>query len=167
MAQEGDAVGDTVDEVSLTHKQEQSKRSHAEFGGMVGFKLEKKGEFRVSQNKHFADSMFCSGERQRIIKFLLENEHDGLDLARSKNETNDPDAVKVDNPLNDEAALAALARSDGEGDGEELIKDVFRKKILALGKLSEDDLGGMNLHQLRRKVRVWDCIEEYFPLHVQ
>ena len=50
---------------------------------MVPFKAAKKDEFQANKHPHHEYSFFDSGARQRIVKYLIENDIDGIDLAES------------------------------------------------------------------------------------
>ena len=158
-------------------------RQYAEFGGMVPFRAEKKKEFRPSRNKHFQQSMFCSGERQRIIKYLIENEHDGLDLNESKLKKPKKDGLMASfNPLN-------MRRDDDDDEDLDdigiMIEAIIEEEKHSVGQLAvqsnndvdaqeawnEDDrraeLQTLGVDEVRKQCRMWVMIKDYFPLHDQ
>ena len=157
-------------------------RKYADFGGMLPFRAEKKEEFRKSRNKHLADSMFCSGERQRIIRHLIENEHDGLDLNESKLRKPKKKGMMsgILNPLgNDDAD------DEPRGIRETIIEAIIEEEKHSVGSLSvasnndlndaettpwdEDNrraaLEKLDDHRLRSQCRIWVAIKDFFPLH--
>jgi hypothetical protein len=63
--------------------EELSKRPHNHYNGVAPFRKDLRHEYQRSTNLHFTRSQFCSGERQQILKYILEHPDGGLDLVDS------------------------------------------------------------------------------------
>jgi hypothetical protein len=162
-----------------------TSREYAEFGGMVPFRAEKKEEFRPSRNKHFRESMFCSGERQRIIKYIIENEHDGLDLNESRlKKPKSAGGLLASFNLN---PLQGSEADDNEeaDDVQQMIEAIIEEERHSVGQLAvegnndvnaqdkvawnedarREELEAMGENEVRKACRMWVMIKDYFPLH--
>ena len=73
-------------------KAELEKRPFNQFTGVAPFKRGLKHEFQRSRNIHFTRSQFCSGERQRIIKYILQ--HELVEKANQEGELDEKGDVK-------------------------------------------------------------------------
>jgi hypothetical protein len=182
---------DRLEQLKKDRAEATKVRSHAEFGGMVPFRVEKKDEFRKSRNKHFQSSFFCSGERQRIIRFMIENEHDGLDLSEStvhkdpddegggvkqmfsnpafKDSVDEPSSPGGELPLSRYKMIDAIIADEKQSRGSEEVAaqnsaDDEPEEVWNEEK-RRTQLERMDDIEVRRLCRIWLCIDDYFPLH--
>lgn len=177
-------IKETKAELTIEHK----KRQHPEFEAMMPFKVDVNKEFQRNRTRRVAQSAFCSGERQRIIRHILENEISGFDLDNSRAAR---PSVRHDvwkNMAFEQATDAYAVLTTAEFDGEKLSKAEHETRMHLIQSILLDEsrdaghppktekhrmwldnrMAVMNrstMAQLRERSRTWDCVEDFTALH--
>ena len=160
-------------------KKAATKRPHPEFGGMGPFNRAKLQTFRPSVCRHFKDSMFCSGERQRIVKFMIENDFDGMNLDESQlaNQTlesrQEQQLESFKNPLGDETTAEVAIDDNQMSDLDRLKSRILARELRIQGygrdqlEKRKSELEELGLDDCRAQCREWTEVKDFFPMHDQ
>jgi hypothetical protein len=152
--------------------------------GYAPFNIAKKHDFQHNRFRHYRASVFSSGERQRIVRYIIENETSGLNLEDSAlAQSSDAMAVeesRLDRDLRalgvDRSALSGITENMGDVE-KVMVCSILVDESRDKGHLtaSDDDkhwrqrltpkLSKLSIQELRMRQRTWDCIDEFFPLH--
>ena len=152
--------------------------------GYAPFTKAKKHDFQQNRFLHYHGSMFSSGERQQLVRYIIENETTGLNMEDSAlAQSSDAMAVeesRLDRDLRalgvDRNALNGVTESMGDLERVmvcSILVDESRDK--GITTTSDEDkhwrqrltpkLSKLSIKELRMRQRTWDCIDEFFPMH--
>jgi hypothetical protein len=127
---------------------------HDGFGGIAAFDYRKKDEFFQNKYPHFHGSLFHSGERQQLVRLMMENPDDGIDLE---------DSVRVGVLGWQHGKLVRSAKKSASQPGQAAFENPLTEMETEIP--FEQESQGDHTETQQRSGRIFDCIQEFTPLH--